>query len=164
MWVCSRNRRSIPASSGGTHITVDEVCQLGGYLDLKISDDLLCLFSAEIQETEDGYTIEVPRREVETGSIEPDGVHQVALISNRSEDEAPSTSAVRSDEPQPPVEPGEMRYVEVEDLGKQGDGIARVERGYVIIVPGSDVGERVKIEITDVKSNFAVGNVVEEGV
>jgi Predicted RNA-binding protein, contains TRAM domain len=57
-----------------------------------------------------------------------------------------------------------MRYVEVEDLGKQGDGIARVERGYVIIVPGSDVGERVKIEITDVKSNFAVGNVVEEGV
>jgi predicted RNA-binding protein with TRAM domain len=57
-----------------------------------------------------------------------------------------------------------MRYVEVEDLGKQGDGIARVERGYVIIVPGSDVGDRVKIEITDVKSNFAVGNVVEEGV
>ncbi|TKX52238.1 TRAM domain-containing protein, partial [Halorubrum sp. SS7] len=66
------------------------------------------------------------------------------------------------DGPQPPVEPGEMRYVEIEDLGKQGDGIARVERGYVIIVPDTEVGERVKIEVTEVKSNFAVGEVVEE--
>jgi predicted RNA-binding protein with TRAM domain len=57
-----------------------------------------------------------------------------------------------------------MRYVEVEDLGKQGDGIARVERGYVIIVPGTEVGERVKIEVTEVKSNFAVGEVVDEDV
>jgi predicted RNA-binding protein with TRAM domain len=55
-----------------------------------------------------------------------------------------------------------MRYVEIEDLGKQGDGIARVERGYVIIVPDTEVGERVKIEVTEVKSNFAVGEVVEE--
>jgi len=57
-----------------------------------------------------------------------------------------------------------MRYVEIEDLGKQGDGIARVERGYVIIVPDTEVGERVKIEVTEVKSNFAVGEVVEKAV
>ena len=50
---------------------------------------------------------------------------------------------------------------EVEDLGKQGDGIARVERGYVIIVPGGEVGERVKVEISEVKSNFAVGEIIE---
>ena len=57
---------------------------------------------------------------------------------------------------------GEIRYVEIESLGKQGDGIARSERGYVIIVPGSKVGEQVKIEIVDVKSNFAIANVVED--
>jgi predicted RNA-binding protein with TRAM domain len=57
---------------------------------------------------------------------------------------------------------GELRYVEIEDIGKQGDGIARVERGYVIIVPGAEVGERVKVEITEVKSNFAVGEIIEE--
>ncbi len=67
-----------------------------------------------------------------------------------------------SSEPQPPVEAGEIRYVEVEDIGKQGDGIARVERGYVIIVPGAEIGERVKVEITEVKSNFAVGEIIEE--
>ena len=67
-------------------------------------------------------------------------------------------------EPQPPVEPGEIRYVEIEDIGKQGDGIARVERGYVIIVPGTEIGERVKIEVTEVKSNFAVGEPLSENI
>ncbi len=38
----------------------------------------------------------------------------------------------------------ETRYVEIEDIGKQGDGIARVERGYVIIVPGADVATASK--------------------
>jgi len=55
-----------------------------------------------------------------------------------------------------------VRYVEIEDIGKQGDGIARVERGYVIIVPDAEIGERVKVEVTEVKSNFAVGEIIDE--
>ncbi|PAU83919.1 deoxyribonuclease [Halorubrum salipaludis] len=137
---------------------------------MEISEKLLCLFSADVREEDGEYVVDVPRREVETGSLEPGETYRVALIS-RSESEATETadegvdaSASRADDdgPQPPVEPGEMRYVEIEDLGKQGDGIARVERGYVIIVPDTEVGERVKIEVTEVKSNFAVGEVVEE--
>jgi len=136
---------------------------------MEISEKLLCLFSADVREEDGEYVVDVPRREVETGSLEPGETYHVALIS-RSEsetteatDEGVDTSASRADDgPQPPVEPGEMRYVEIEDLGKQGDGIARVERGYVIIVPDTEVGERVKIEVTEVKSNFAVGEVVEE--
>ena len=136
---------------------------------MEISEKLLCLFSADVREENGEYVVDVPRREVETGSLEPGETYRVALIS-RSESETSETgsegvdtSASRADDgPQPPVEPGEMRYVEIEDLGKQGDGIARVERGYVIIVPDTEVGERVKIEVTEVKSNFAVGEVVEE--
>jgi predicted RNA-binding protein with TRAM domain len=134
---------------------------------VKISDELLCLFSAEVREDGDRYVIEVPRREVETGSVSPGDVYRIALIS-RAEGGAEkgasggSTGGGGRDGPQPPVEIGEIRYVEIEDLGKQGDGIARVERGYVIIVPGAEVGERVKIEVTEVKSNFAVGEVIEE--
>lgn len=127
---------------------------------MDISEKLLCLFSAEVDTVEDRYVVEVPRREVATGSIEPGETYRVALISGRApSSEAPPETA--PDEPQPPVEPGEIRYVEIEDLGKQGDGIARVERGYVIIVPGAEVGERVKVEIAEVKSNFAVGEVIE---
>ncbi|WP_435094307.1 TRAM domain-containing protein [Halorubrum sp. N11] len=136
---------------------------------MEISEKLLCLFSADIREENDEYVVTVPQREVESGSLEPGETYRVALIS-RSESETDGTtngdvdtSASRADDgPQPPVEPGEMRYVEIEDLGKQGDGIARVERGYVIIVPDTEVGKRVKIEVTEVKSNFAVGRVVEE--
>ena len=60
------------------------------------------------------------------------------------------------------MEVGETRYVDIEDIGKQGDGIARVERGYVIIVPGTEVGDRVKVEVAEVKPNFAVGETIEE--
>ena len=135
---------------------------------MEISEKLLCLFSADVREEAGEYVIDVPRREIETGSLEPGETYRVALISGSEADETDSgtdVSASRADDgPQPPVEPGEMRYVEIEDLGKQGDGIARVERGYVIIVPDTEVGERVKIEVTEVKSNFAVGEVVEESV
>ncbi|MFB6095853.1 MAG: TRAM domain-containing protein [Haloferacaceae archaeon] len=131
---------------------------------MEISDKLLCLFSAEVRSSDGKYVLEIPRREIETGSIEPGDTYRVALIAREAAEEAESETEVPSDEPQPPVEPGELRYVEIEDIGKQGDGIARVERGYVIIVPGAEVGERVKIEVTEVKSNFAVGEIVEEDV
>lgn len=132
---------------------------------MEISDQLLCLFSAEVEVTDDRYIVEVPRRELETGTVDAGDTYRVALISRETADESTSTDtdrSVSSSEPQPPVEVGETRYVEIEDIGKQGDGIARVERGYVIIVPGAEVDERVKVEITEVKSNFAVGEVVEE--
>ncbi|GAA0661417.1 TRAM domain-containing protein [Natronoarchaeum mannanilyticum] len=130
---------------------------------MEISDKLLCLFSAEVSADDDNYVVEIPRREVETGDIDPGDTYRVALISREVEAESDEEqNAGAPPEPQPPVEIGETRYVEIEDIGKQGDGIARVERGYVIIVPGAEVGERVKVEVTEVKSNFAVGEVIEE--
>ena len=133
---------------------------------MEISEQLLCLFSAEVRDEDGEYHVEIPNREVETGALEPGATYRVALIDRQpsATSDSDETDTSVSNGPQPPVEPGEMRYVEVEDLGKQGDGIARVERGYVIIVPDTEVGERVKIEVTEVKSNFAVGEVVDEDV
>jgi predicted RNA-binding protein with TRAM domain len=130
---------------------------------VEISDNLLCLFSERVRSEDGSYVIEIPQREIETGSIDPDETYRVALISReRAESADADESEAPTSEPQPPVEIGEVRYVEIEDIGKQGDGIARVERGYVIIVPGAEIGERVKIEITEVKSNFAVGEIIDE--
>jgi predicted RNA-binding protein with TRAM domain len=131
---------------------------------LEISEKLLCLFSAEVEAAEDSYVIEVPQREIDTGDIGPGKTYRVALIASEQESAEPADESEPTAEPQPPVEAGEIRYVEIEDIGKQGDGIARVERGYVIIVPGADIGERVKVEITEVKSNFAVGEIIDEDV
>jgi len=135
---------------------------------MEISDELLCLFSATVREEGERYVVEVPKREIERGSLAAGDTYRVALIDGEGGASDDGTTTTSTDtttgegEPQPPVEKGEVRYVEVEDIGKQGDGIARVERGYVIIVPGADVGERVKIEVTEVKSNFAVGEIIEE--
>lgn len=126
---------------------------------VEISDQLLCLFSARVTEDDDTYTVEIPRHEVERGDVKVGDTYRIAIINPRQE----TTGAeVVTDQPEPPVEIGETRYVEIEDLGKQGDGIARVERGYVIIVPGTEIRDRVKVEITEVKPNFAVGETVEE--
>ena len=130
---------------------------------MEISDKLLCLFNADIESREDEFVVTVPQSEIDKGSVEIGETYRVAIISLERETPTEPTTATRpSAEPQPPVEEGEIRYVEIEDIGKQGDGIARVERGYVIIVPGADIGEQVKVEITEVKSNFAVGEVIDE--
>lgn len=50
--------------------------------------------------------------------------------------------------------------VDIEGIGDQGDGIARVERGYVVIVPGTEINERVEIEITSVTETVAFGEVI----
>jgi len=61
---------------------------------------------------------------------------------------------------EPPVNEGDRRNVEIEDIGDQGDGITRVERGFVVIVPDTTQGERVIIEIADVRENVAFADVV----
>jgi predicted RNA-binding protein with TRAM domain len=49
----------------------------------------------------------------------------------------------------------------IEDIGEQGDGITRVERGFVVIVPDTKASERVTVEITNVQQNVAFAEVVD---
>ncbi|MEO2117221.1 MAG: TRAM domain-containing protein [Methanocaldococcus sp.] len=53
-----------------------------------------------------------------------------------------------------PVKEGETYTVTIEDMGRGGDGIARVE-GFVVFVPETQKGEIVNVKITAVKSKFA---------
>lgn len=63
--------------------------------------------------------------------------------------------------PERPVDEVEQREVEIEDTGDQGDGITRVERGFVVIVPETELGDHVIIETTDIRQNVAFAEVVE---
>jgi predicted RNA-binding protein with TRAM domain len=58
-----------------------------------------------------------------------------------------------------PVEVGKQYDVKIEDIAKQGDGIARVN-GFVIFVPSTKINDELKIEIKAVKRNFAFGEAV----
>lgn len=130
-------------------------------MTLDISGELLCLFSSRIERRDGSFVVEIPESELSEGDVEEGVVYRIGVISKEKKGSGGGGSG-RSSQLQPPVEEGEIRYVEIEDIGKQGDGIARVERGYVIIVPETDVGDRVKVEIDEVKENFAVGEVIEE--
>ncbi len=59
-----------------------------------------------------------------------------------------------------PVTVGETYDVSIDDIAKKGDGIARVE-GFVIFVPQTKVGDKVKIKVTKVMRKFAFGEKVQ---
>jgi len=60
-----------------------------------------------------------------------------------------------------PVNVDKEYKVKIEDLGRDGDGIARV-KGFVILVPGAKVGDKVKIRISAIRRKFAFAELVEE--
>ena len=131
---------------------------------MEIPDQLRSLFSANVEERDRSYVVEIPKREVEVGEIQKDKTYRVALLPSLSTKQANDAEVEPQPEqsPQkPPVEEGEQRTVEIENIGDQGDGITRVERGFVVIIPDTEQGERVTIEIADVRENVAFAEVIE---
>lgn len=59
-----------------------------------------------------------------------------------------------------PVKVGESYDVSIDDIAKEGDGIARVE-GFVIFVPQTKVGDKVKIKVNKVMRKFAIAEKAE---
>ncbi|SIR63953.1 Predicted RNA-binding protein, contains TRAM domain [Haladaptatus litoreus] len=144
---------------------------------MEIPDELCCLFSSEIEAENESYTFTVPTQEIVDGDIQPDTAYRVALLkqpapADSKAKKTPSSTAsptTRNEENSDrqsrpttaPVEEGDRRTVEIEGVGEQGDGIARVDRGYVIIVPDTEQRDRVTVEITNVTPSVAFAEVVE---
>ncbi|MBN2518732.1 MAG: TRAM domain-containing protein [Candidatus Altiarchaeota archaeon] len=59
-----------------------------------------------------------------------------------------------------PIEEGKTYDVEIQDQGKQGDGIAKVD-GFVIFVPGAEKGEKCNVKVTRVLRNCGFAEKVE---
>ena len=60
-----------------------------------------------------------------------------------------------------PVEEGKVYEAKVVDMGREGDGLCRVEN-FVVFVPGVKVGDTVKFRVTRVLKRVAFGEVVRE--
>jgi predicted RNA-binding protein with TRAM domain len=63
--------------------------------------------------------------------------------------------------PPKPVEVGQEYDVDIKEMSRRGDGIARIE-GFVVFVPKTQIGDHVKIRVTRVSSRFAEAEVVSE--
>ena len=68
-------------------------------------------------------------------------------------------SAFRS--PSLPIEEGKVYEAKIEDIGREGDGLARIQN-FVVFVPGTKIGDQVKVKITKVHRRMAFGEVVKE--
>ena len=68
----------------------------------------------------------------------------------------------RFDDRPKPVETGKEYDVSITEISRKGDGIARIE-GFVIFVKGGQVGQNVKVKITQVGGRFATADLTGEG-
>jgi len=59
-----------------------------------------------------------------------------------------------------PIQEGGEYDVKIDDTGRDGDGIARIE-GFVVFVSGAKVGDEVKIRVNSVRRNFGFADIVE---
>ncbi|EMA24257.1 TRAM domain-containing protein [Haloarcula argentinensis] len=159
--------------------------------------DLHCLFTAPVEEQQDSYVIEIPKQEVELGTLAPETLYRIALFQSAAEAPTPQSQSGSQSDPQssshskaesqsssqsgpqsdsrsgepsrepefgpssPPVAEGETRVVEIENIGDKGDGVARIDGGYVVIVSDADVGERLRVEMDQVRENVAFAEIVE---
>ncbi len=139
---------------------------------VEIPDTLRSVFTATVESDDGSYTFEVPESEVCHDAIQPVEMYRIAVleaedITARSETQpsdsssGPSSVVGEHGSFEPPVEEGEIREVSVEAVGDQGDGIAKVDRGYVVIVPEAQPGEVPTVEIEQVQQNVAFASIVE---
>ncbi|RLM63530.1 TRAM domain-containing protein [Halorubrum sp. Atlit-8R] len=157
---------------------------------VEITDSLACLYTGRVESRGDDYVVTVPASEIEHGSVSVGETYRIAVLDRadsaaESTDDADAASvpepngvsdgtpsddgqrptsrgAAGAVQPDPPVSEGEVRDVTIETLGDKGDGIAKIERGYVVIVPDAEPGEQPTVEITSVRENVSFANVVDE--
>jgi predicted RNA-binding protein with TRAM domain len=142
---------------------------------VEIPDRLECLFSTSINQQSGSYRIEVPQSELEEGTINAGETYREVIVSGtpRSDDagtrqqpdsasSSPESDSDVSTRQESPVEPGDVREVTVESLGDQGDGIARINHGYVVIVPDTRPDDEVTVEIENARENVAFARVRDD--
>jgi predicted RNA-binding protein with TRAM domain len=60
-----------------------------------------------------------------------------------------------------PIEVGKTYDVTIDEVGREGDGVARIE-GFVVFVPNTKKGDRVKIRVNKVSRRVGFAEVVAE--
>ncbi|WP_122090880.1 TRAM domain-containing protein [Halalkalicoccus subterraneus] len=139
---------------------------------VSIPDRLQVLITSQLTETEERLQIEVPSELVDQATVAPGEVYQIAVLpaetENSTDNHRDTTTPVDASaafstgkKSEPPVTEGEIRTVTIDTLGDQGDGITRVERGFVVIVANAKPDEEVTIKIETVQSNVAFASIRE---
>ena len=60
-----------------------------------------------------------------------------------------------------PVREGDRIELEIEDVGREGDGIGKIE-GYTLFVADAEPGDTVEVEVTDIKPRFGFAERIDQ--
>ena len=134
----------------------------------EIPDSLRLLFTSKVEHSNGRYLVEIPEDQIERAdpAVSPNESYRVAIIDPvEDSEESPHIDASQPERETeqkqgPPVEEGEVRTVTIETLGDQGDGIAKVERGYVLIVPGGQPGDELTVRVEQVRENVGFAEMI----
>lgn len=127
---------------------------------MDIPDSLRCMFTGAVEERNGSYIVTLPEREFDIGQLEEGEVYRIALLGSdvsAAHEEGSSTKAPPTDTDIGPddIEVGDIYEVEIEDIGDKGDGLARIGEGYIVFVPGTNIGDKVTVEITEARETVA---------
>jgi predicted RNA-binding protein with TRAM domain len=132
---------------------------------MDIPDALRAVYSARLKEENGRYYLTVPAREIESDTLTANETYKLCMLTPGGHsadhgDDKSTDGSVSTRDDSPPVSAGERRTVTIEGIGDKGDGIARIDRGYVLIVPETDVGERVTVEVDQARDNVGFASVI----
>lgn len=134
---------------------------------VEIPDALCTLFSARVEQQGGRCVLEIPSNEVEHDAVRANETYRIAVLESHpsagatAQQQTTPKQTNSGDSAVPPVEEDELRDVTIKTIGDQGDGIAKVERGYVVIVPGAQPGEQPTVRIDEVRENLAFASIVD---
>lgn len=131
---------------------------------VEVPDGLRSLFSATLDDRDGTHVLRVPPSVVEDEEIDSTRTYEVAVLAQpdiTGGSSGTSADESRTEEEGPPVAEDDVLDVTIDTVGDQGDGIAKVERGYVLIVPDAEPGDEVTVRIETVRPNVAFASVVD---
>lgn len=133
---------------------------------VEVPNHLRSLFTASLAERDGEHVIRIPASVIENGEIDPTRSYRIAVLdqpgsSVRSDPQSADGRSASGDR-SPPVAENDVLTVTIDAVGDQGDGIAKVDRGYVLIVSDAAPGDEVSVRVETVKPNVAFASVVED--
>lgn len=137
---------------------------------VEIPDSLRSVFSATVHRRDETHVVEIPSGEITHDAVSPGETYRIAVFESPATIESGDQDARPSDRsqhtrqrhpPEAPVGEGEIRDVTIETVGDQGDGIAKVDRGYVVIVPDAQPGDEPTVKIEEVQQNVAFATIID---
>ena len=106
---------------------------------ISMYSELSCLFSSLVEADDESHFIMLPSQELISLDIDTNATYRVLFLPKSPEEKSPpdeslspSTASLSSDAL---VTIGDIYEVLVEDIGNEGDGIARIGPGYIIFIP-----------------------------